>query len=120
MLARLALASLLVVGCAGLPTHRLANEGPAALLDGTLIEDGPCIEIENEFGDRWMVVWPAGYTRLGAVVYRGAFSVAGPGNRIRLGGGEYPAEQYDFLRTLMDQDIRAECHVGKFWLAVSA
>lgn len=65
---------------------------------------------------RWLLVWPPGYSRRGNAIFRGDQRIAADGDTLSLGGGEYHAEQYDFLRTLLATDIPEECRGGAYRL----
>jgi len=101
-----------------LPSHHLAGEGPAALKTGTLTDRGGCLFIEAG-PDRSAVIWPQGFSRDGDLIYQGDRMIARVGSLIELGGGGYSEDQYNFLRTLMDQDLPSACREGAYWLTTS-
>jgi hypothetical protein len=115
-------AALLSTSCGpssvgGLPTHRDLGGGPAALLTGTLILEGSCLyAVGSETTGRWLPVWPPNFGLAGDVVMDGTRPVARVGDVVKLGGGEYAGHSSDFLRTLMDGDVPAECQHGAYWL----
>ena len=105
-----------------LPTHRDMTGYPAALLTGTLEFDGQCVWIDDAFGGHHLPVWPAGY---GLFELGGVLRVKDPANlhsvpiggQIRVGGGDYHAgSEFDFLRTLMDDDVPVACQAADYWL----
>ncbi len=102
-----------------LPTHRDLNAYPTAILDATLVMDGSCLWASNPSG-RWLAIWPSGYTLDGVAVASGGQLVAAVGGPVRLGGGEYHAADYDFLRTLMNDDLPMPCRGGDYWLVSGA
>ena len=105
-----------------LPTHRDMTSYPSALLTGTLTFDGSCVWIDGSDGIRRLPIWPAGY---GLFELGGVLRVKDPANlhsvpiggTIRVGGGEYHAgREFDFLRSLMDDDVSAACRAAEYWL----
>jgi len=126
-LALLALALvLLVTACGGttpapasaiLPTHRDLDAYPDALLEATLTRDDRCLfATRPDSGERWLPIWPSGYSMVGDTVMNGTTPVATVGDRVKLGGGEYHETEYDFLRTLMPADVPGDCRVDLYWL----
>jgi hypothetical protein len=106
-----------VPNAGGLPTHRDLDGYPAALLEATLVLEGSCLYADGVEGSgRWLPIWPSGYGLSGEVVVDGSTPVASVGARVKLGGGEYPDSEYDFLRTLMTQDVPAACRGDGYWL----
>lgn len=75
--------------------------------------------MRSDSGHEWLVLWPRGYGLKGLNVVDGTGQVRGAlGEPIRLGGGEYHAESYDFLRSeLLNQDLDDACQGGDYWLA---
>lgn len=65
-------------------------EGDAALLRGTLEQDGPCLYIRGDDGGRWLAAFPSPDTRwdaAGRAVYIGGAAVR-VGDAAAFGGGE--------------------------------
>jgi hypothetical protein len=73
------------------PRHSLWGGGPAALYEGTLVEDDGCVRTE----DGSTVAWPPGY-RLevedGELVVLGSGRTVQMGEPVRMGGGWYESE----------------------------
>ena len=106
-----------LVGTTTLPTHKDLNGYPAALLDATLVRDGPCLRAAAADGtERWLPIWPAGFSLAGDVMMNGGQHIVSVGDRVKLGGGEYDETDYAFLRTLMNDEVPAACRGGKYWL----
>lgn len=109
----------LVAACAthgSLPTHNQAGGGPAALLEGVLVQAGPCVYVSAS-EQRWLAIWPPGFDLSGAkVVDASGVAVATIGQPISVGGGEYTEGMYSFLRTLMPNDVTPACRGGLYWL----
>jgi hypothetical protein len=100
-----------------LPIHRDLDSYPAALLEATLTRDGECLYAVGRDGtERWLPIWPSGFFLDGEVVMKGTERIAAIGDRVRLGGGEYPANDYAFVRTLMTADLSKACRDGRYWL----
>jgi hypothetical protein len=120
------IASLTVAACVSpvdpaagsrLPTHRDLESYPAALLEATLARDGKCLFAVGPDGtERWLPIWPAGFSLVDDVVMKGTERIAAIGDGVRLGGGEYPASDYAFVRTLMTANVAKPCRDGRFWL----
>ena len=73
------------------PRHSWWGGGPAALLSGTLVEEGGCIRVQGAFGTD-TVVWPARYSlrlRDGGLQVSGDGRTAHLGSTVALAGGEY-------------------------------
>lgn len=118
--------TLLLVGCSAvipsdvyLPTYGPLNGLPAALLEGTLIEDDGCLWIESE-RTRWLVLWPRGSAVVedaGERVVRNGGQRAVIGTRVSAGGGEYGDGHYEFVVELIGEQISAPCReAGLYWL----
>jgi hypothetical protein len=111
-----------VAACAGpsnLPTHVGFNGGPTALMSGQLVEVDGCLYIETPSGPD-LLIWPPSFALVeDGVVVGGGRPVARVGQPITVGGGEYQARDYDFLRTRMSNDVPAHCRDGRFWLVIS-
>ncbi len=103
-------------GTSSLPTHQELNGGPTALLQGRLVVDDECVRAEGIDGQgRWLLIWPPGYSRRGDTVFRGERLAARNGDAVTLTGGEYAADQYDFVRTLTSA-IPKPCRGGLYFL----
>jgi hypothetical protein len=106
------------VGASGsgvtLPARRPANGFPAALFEGQLQRDGRCVYGVPIQGERELIIWPPGALLIddAVVVDGGRFPL---GSRVRIGGGEYNEKDYDFLRTLLANDVAPECRGGPYW-----
>jgi hypothetical protein len=108
-----------------LPTHRELSGYPAALLFAQLVQDGDCFYAADYRSDeRHLVVWPSGSAvdvgRVPPVVMVPGGEEIAVGEPVELGGGEFQMDQLAFLRTLLENDIAAECHGGPYWLASTA
>jgi hypothetical protein len=100
-----------------LPTQNDLNGYPTALLEATLVSDGPCLHAEGLDGaGRWLPIWPVGFALDGEFIVKGSERVGTIGDQVKLGGGEYHESQYGFLRTLMPDDVPAACRGGEYWL----
>jgi hypothetical protein len=101
----------------GLPTRNDLDGYPAALLEATLVRDGACLVAQGpDPRDRWLPIWPPGFSLAGDVVLDGGAEVARVGDVVKLGGGEYHEPEYDVLRTLMPADVPDACRGGAYWL----
>jgi hypothetical protein len=81
------------------------------------VVDGECVRAEGIDGQgRWLLIWPPGYSRRGDTVFRGERLAARNGDAVSLTGGEYAADQYGFLRTLISGDIPEACRDGRYYL----
>jgi hypothetical protein len=71
--------------------HSMWGGGPAALYEGTLVEDDGCVRTADGF----TVAWPPGY-RLDVeddeLVVRGGGRTVRMGDQVRMGGGFYESE----------------------------
>jgi hypothetical protein len=119
---RWAVAAVVAVACSGtsgqqLPAHHLGDTAPAATQDGVLTTDGTCVLLEAPVAQLWTVIWPPGYTLNGSAVRSSSGAAATLGIKTTLSGGEYKQNQYDFVRSLMDQDLPSSCRTHDFWLA---
>jgi hypothetical protein len=77
----------------------------AALLEGTLVAVDGDLRVQDEQGTAWHVVWPYGYyaqqTDDGVRLYSPDEELAGEGDRVRIGGGEFGAAgQWRFCDSL--------------------
>lgn len=95
---------------------------PAALVEGTLIEDDGCLWIEAD-RTRWLVLWPDGsYATVQdkqLVVYNGA-DRAVVGTRVSAGGGENGAQEGAFVADVIGEPIPTACQgTGLYWLGSS-
>jgi hypothetical protein len=100
-----------------LPTHNDLNGYPTALLEATLVRDGPCLYAEGlDDAGRWLPIWPVGFALDAEVVVNGSERMGMLGDHLKLAGGEYHESQYGFLRTLMPADVPAACRGGEYWL----
>jgi hypothetical protein len=111
-----------IVACSSAPSglirHKALSDTPTAQVDVVLAKSGPCV-----YGTaptrvaKLLVLWPPEYSLRGTDIVNGFGSVVATlGGMVRLGGGEYPASQVEFLRTLLIDDLPAECANGPFWL----
>ena len=111
----------IVAACTGpsnLPTHVGFNGGPTALLSGQLVQVDECLYIDTPSG-RDLLIWPPGFGLVeDGVVVGGGRPVAKVGQPITVGGGEYQARDYAFLRTRMSNDVPASCRDNRFWLVI--
>ncbi len=117
---------VVIAGCAPsapagifLPTYEPMDTLPAALLQGTLIEEDGCLWIESD-NSRWLVLWPdATYASVEddqLVVYSGG-DRAVVGARVSAGGGEYGAQDEAFVADLIGEAVPAACQQsGLYWL----
>jgi hypothetical protein len=113
-----ALAFAACTSVSGLPTHRLAGEGPTALMLGTLVDRNDCVFIQSPAGEQHLVIWPAGFGRIGSQIVIGTNPVAQVGEIVELGGGSYSDDVYDWLRTsVLNGDIPDRCRSAQYWLA---
>lgn len=104
-----------------MPTHQFTASGPAALLDGTLVERDGCLWIETRERQRFLALWPTGY-RVAAgsgtvtVLRNDGRPVAEVGRPITVGGGEYAPHQEAFVQGLIGRPIPDACRGNKYWL----
>jgi hypothetical protein len=130
-----AVATLVLVACANgtvgsfgpglfvptLPSD--TNAYPAALAEGTLVEDSGCLFLRSSNATEMLLLWPPGYSAAvedGAVVVRdgeGA-AVAKAGDQLELGGGLVGESrtQTNHAEQLIGQTIPARCLAdGGYW-----
>ena len=121
---------LVVAGCASVappslyfPTYGPMNGLPTAELAGTLIEENGCLWVESD-GSRWLVLWPGSARAVEAdigVVVREGTNEAVVGEPVRMGGGEYSDEHYEFVVDLIGEEIPPACRTsGLYWLGHEA
>lgn len=113
-----------VIGCtiaeSNLPTYARTAGGPAALLTGELALDDDCLIVVGPEDFTWLVVWPRNYSmREGTLLRDGSSAIAQVGDVVSIGGGEYKAEHYDFLRTELGAMIPESCRRDRYWLATT-
>jgi hypothetical protein len=115
------LAAAAAMGCSpqgvALPSHHLVG-GPTAILASRLINTSGCLKAQTDDGHQWMIVWPRGTSLVTDAVFYGGRPYALIGGEVTLGGGEYKDADYEFLRTLLDQELPAHCRSSDYWLAV--
>lgn len=116
-------ATLAVAGCdasiASLPTHRMTDGGPAAILPGTLIDRAGCIFLRSATAEH-LVLWPPGFGRVGTQIVRSGNPVAQIGELVELTGGEYRDDAFEFLQSeLLQNDVPAACRSPLYWLATA-
>lgn len=103
-----------------LPTYGSMNAMPAALLEGTLVEEDGCLWIEAG-DDRWLVLWPGGTSVAndgGQLVVQSGGAQAVVGTRVSAGGGEYGPGNYRFVVELIGEEVPSACQqTGLYWLA---
>lgn len=118
--------TLLLAGCLGVPppgihfpTYGSMNALPVGVLEGTLVEEDGCLLVEAG-GSRWLVLWPGSARAVEAdagLVVRDGTNEAVVGEPIRLGGGEYGMDNYDFVVDLIDEEVPPACRESEqFWL----
>ena len=102
-----------------LPTYRPMNGYPAALIQGTLVEDNNCLYIDSN-GERNLVLWPPGTSTAldgGQLVVRGAGQQVAVGTAVEAGGGQY--KSYNYVTGLIGESVPAACRGSDiYWLAV--
>lgn len=113
-----------VIGCAfaesNLPTYARTSGGPAALLTGELAVDDDCLIVVGPEDFTWLIIWPGNYSMSeGTLLRDGSSAVAQVGDVVSIGGGEYKAEHYDFLRTELGAKIPESCRRDRYWLATT-
>ncbi|MDQ3345445.1 MAG: hypothetical protein M3473_04005, partial [Chloroflexota bacterium] len=89
------------------------------VLEGTLVEENGCLLVEAG-GSRWLVLWPGSARTVesdAGLVVRDGTNEAVVGEPIRLGGGEYGMNNYDFVVDLIDEEVPPACRESEqFWL----
>jgi hypothetical protein len=100
------------------PRYGSMGPTPLAIADGRLeVKDG-CLWLVRTIGTRILPIWPGGYGLRGTV---GSLQVtdsagrviAGEGQTVRMGGGEYAVAD---ARRLMGREEPAACGGSGFWL----
>jgi hypothetical protein len=92
--------------------------GPAALLEGTLMQDGPCLLVIADDGVRRLPIWPAGVRLDGSTLIQGHQPIASLGDVIGLGGGEYTEQERAFIESQLSTPIPPGCETGFYWLVI--
>jgi len=92
--------------------------GPAALLEGTLTQDGQCLLVIADDGVPRLPIWPPGVRLEGSTLIAGQGPVGTIGEVIGLGGGEYTEQERSFIESLLEAPIPTGCEVGRYWLVV--
>lgn len=92
--------------------------GPAALVEGTLVQEGQCLFLVDSEGVRRLPIWPPGVRLEGSDLVEGRDLLTAVGDHVGLGGGEYTEEDRAFLETLLESPIPPGCGVGRYWLVV--
>jgi hypothetical protein len=118
--------ALVAAACSrtNLPTRNVPDLGgaPGALLEGTLVADGPCVYLDwpGPPAQRWLVIWPFGYQRDRDAILDGDRPVATIGGFAGLGGGEAQTDEAGtVIFPEMAGEIPADCRVGLYWSAYS-
>jgi len=118
--------TLLLAACSGtpapsiyFPTYGSMNALPVGVLEGTLIEESGCLWVDAD-GSRWLVLWPSSARAVEAdagLVVRDGTNEEVVGEPMRLGGGEYGMNNYDFVVDLIAEEVPPACgESGQFWL----
>jgi hypothetical protein len=110
--------ALLLAGCGGAPVEEglffptWEPEGfvPAAIVQGTLVEDDRCLFVDN--GTRTLVVWEAGMGfENDALLDASGTEIARVGELIHGGGGYFDDRSY--MERLAEQRIPERCIPGE-------
>jgi hypothetical protein len=100
-----------------LPSHKDMNGYPAALLTARLVVEGDCLFADGaDSGGRWLPIWPSGFALESGVITDISGPVAAIGDTVKLGGGEYHDDQFDFVQTLLIVPVPPSCRGGDYWL----
>ena len=100
------------------PRYGSMGATPLALSEGRLeVKDG-CLWLVRIVGTKILPIWPGGYGLRGSVgslkvTDSAGVVVAAEGQRVRVGGGEYPVAD---ARRLMGREEPAACGGSGFWL----
>jgi len=100
------------------PRYGSMGSTPLALTEGRLeVKDG-CLWLVHIVGTKILPIWPGGYGLRGSVgslqvTDSAGVVVAAEGQRVRVGGGEYPVAD---ARRLMGREEPAACGESGFWL----
>jgi hypothetical protein len=80
--------------------------------------EGSCVLLEEAVQRlRWLIVWPAGYQlRDTTILGSDGQVVARVGDVVDLGGGEYPASEYQTLRPQLVVEPSPTCLGPSFWV----